>query len=241
MFDQAVGLKQKYRSGKQIVGVSMPPDTRADRFEAILDQDDYDFVSVDSQHTPFNEERLAAFCNMAAERDVFVQFRIKHTRNAYLIGNYLDLGPCGIEVPQTETDETAQEAVSSFYYPPNGVRSYGGRHRRGVQGKSVDEYGKWWNSFGILWLQMESVEAVTRGHLLARSGVDALSIGPADLTVNIQSHPNHWLKDVDACIAYLCKSLEGSDVAVCHRNYKPELRNKYADMGVQVFLESPQV
>ena len=126
MFENAIGLKQKYRSGAQIVGVSMPPDTTADRFEKILDQDDYDYVSVDSQHTPFNEERLAAFCEIAAERDVFVQFRIKHTRNAYLIGNYLDLGPCGVEVPQTETDETAKEAVDSFYYPPAGVRSLGG-------------------------------------------------------------------------------------------------------------------
>ncbi|MFT5368709.1 MAG: 2-keto-3-deoxy-L-rhamnonate aldolase RhmA [Candidatus Latescibacterota bacterium] len=241
MFENAIGLKQKYRSGAQIVGVSMPPDTTADRFEKILDQDDYDYVSVDSQHTPFNEERLAAFCEIAAERDVFVQFRIKHTRNAYLIGNYLDLGPCGVEVPQTETDETAKEAVDSFYYPPAGVRSFGGRYRRGTAGKSVDEYGAWWNSFGVLWLQMESVEAITKGHLLARPGVDGLSIGPADLTVSIKSHPNHWLKTVDDCIAYLCKSLEGTGVAVCHRNYKPELRSKYADMGVQVFLESPQV
>ena len=88
---------------------------------------------------------------------------------------------------------------------------------------------------------MESVEAITKGHLLARPGVDGLSIGPADLTVSIKSHPNHWLKTVDDCIAYLCKSLEGTGVAVCHRNYKPELRSKYADMGVQVFLESPQV
>lgn len=241
MFEHAIGLKHKYRSGTQILGVSMPPDTSEERFKAILDQDDYDYVSVDSQHTPFNEERLAVFCDMAATHDVFVQFRIKHTQNAYLIGNYLDLGPCGVEVPQTETDETAEEAVNAFYYPPDGIRSYGGRHRRGTAGKNTDEYGAWWNSFGILWLQMESVEAITRGHLLARAGVDALSIGPADLTVNIQSHPNHWLKNVDDCIAYLCNSLQGTGVAVCHRNYKPELRAKYYDMGVQVLLESPLI
>ena len=48
------------------------------------------------------ESELAEFCAMAEELDVFVQFRIKHTRNAYLIGNYLDLGPCGVEVPQVE-------------------------------------------------------------------------------------------------------------------------------------------
>lgn len=241
MFDSALGLKEKYRNGDPILGVSMPPDTWPERFDAIWEQDAYDFVSVDSQHTPFNEERLAAFCDMAAERDVFVQFRIKHTRHAYLIGNYLDLGPCGVEVPQTETDAIAQEAIDSFYYPPEGIRSYGGRHRRGIAGKSMEEYGTWWNQFGVLWLQLESVAAITGGHLLAKSGVDALSVGPADLSVNLKAYPNHGFKNVDDCIAYLCKSLEGTGVAVCHRNYKPELRTKYRDMGVQVLLESPQI
>ena len=241
MFENAIGLKQKYRNGDRIIGVSMPPNTPADRFEAILDQDDYDYVSIDSQHTPLSEERVAAFCEMAAERDVFVQFRIKHTRHAYLIGNYLDLGPCGVEVPQTETDETVDEAVQAFYYVPEGGRSVGGGYRRGTEGKSFEEYIAWWNSYGVLWMQIESVEATTRGHLLAKPGVDGLSIGPTDLTLSIKNHPNHWLKSVDDCIAYLCKSLEGTGVAVCHRNYDPETREKYADMGVTVFLERPQI
>ena len=241
MFENAIGLKQKYRNGERVLGVSVPVNTTADRLDQVLGQDDYDFVSVDSQHSPLNEERVAEFCGMAAERDVFVQFRIKHTRHSYLIGNYLDLGPCGIEIPQTETEDTVDEALHYFYYPPDGGRSVGGGHRRGTDGKDVDEYNVWWNSFGILWLQIESVEAATRGHLLAKSGVDCLSIGPTDLSLSIAAHPQHWLKSVDDTIAYLCKSLQGSGVAVCHRNRTPDTREKYADMGVTVFLESPQV
>ena len=240
MFEQAIGLKQKYRNGEQVLGISVSASTSPDQFDSILSKDDYDFVSVDSQHSPLNEERIAEFCGLAAERDVFVQFRIKHTRQAYLIGNYLDLGPCGIEVPQTELDETVDDALHYFYYAPEGGRSVGGGNRRGTEGKELEEYLSWWNSYGILWMQVESVEATTRGHILARPGVDCLSIGPADLTLSIKSHPQHWLKSVDDCIAYLCKSLEGTGVAVCHRNRTPETRQKYADMGVTVFLESPQ-
>ncbi len=240
MFEQAIGLKQKYRNGEQVLGVSMSATTSPDLFDSILSKDDYDFVSVDSQHSPLNEERIAEFCGMAAERDVFVQFRIKHTRQAYLIGNYLDLGPCGIEVPQTELDETVDDALHYFYYLPEGGRSVGGGNRRGTDGNELEEYLSWWNSYGILWMQIESVEATTRGHILARPGVDCLSIGPTDLMLSIKSHPQHWLKSVDDCIAYLCRSLEGTGVAVCHRNRTPETRQKYADMGVTVFLEGPQ-
>ena len=205
MFENAIGLKQKYRNGERIIGVSMAPNTPPDRFDQIMDQDDYDFVSIDSQHTPLSEERVAAFCDMAAERDVFVQFRIKHTRNAYLIGNYLDLGPCGIEIPQTELEETVDDALHYFYYPPAGGRSFGGGHRRGAEGKETEEYADWW---------------------------------PTDLSMSIKAHPQHWLKSVDDTIAYLCRSLEGTGVAVCHRNRTPDTREKYADMGVTVFLES---
>ena len=149
MIENAIGLKRKIHAGERVVGVSVPVTLTRERFEAILRQGPYDFVAIDSQHTPFNEERIAEFCAMAAERDVFVQFRIKHTRNAYLIGNYLDLGPCGVEVPQTETESTVTEALHAFYYPPEGGRSYGGSARRGAQGKDPAAYAAWWNRFGV--------------------------------------------------------------------------------------------
>ena len=89
--------------------------SRRDRFKEILDQGPYEFVSIDSQHRTFNEERLVEFCEMAGEYGVHVWFRIKHTRHVYMIGNYLDLGPCGILFPQTEFGSTVDEALRSFY------------------------------------------------------------------------------------------------------------------------------
>jgi 2-keto-3-deoxy-L-rhamnonate aldolase RhmA len=242
MFEEAVGLKKRYRDGEQILGVSMPMNSTKDRFDEILSADSYDYVSIDSQHSPFNEERLAEFCEMAVEADVFVQFRIKHTFLTYLVGNYLDLGPCGVEVPQVELESTADEAVKYFYFPQDGYRSNGGRYRRNPGGISdFRDYGKWWNSFGVLWLQIESVDAVQNVHKLIRPGVDCVSFGPTDLGFSLDSHPNHNLKSVDDCIDYAVKSLEGTGVAVCHRTYSPDLRQQYWDRGVQVLLESPKV
>lgn len=243
MFEDAVGIKKKIRNGEWVLGVGIPATTTRENLVKILDLDDYDFVSVDSQHSPLSEERLVAFCGIAGELDIFVQFRIKHTQNAYLIGNYLDLGPCGIEVPQTELDSTVEEAQQAFYYPPDGGRSYGGRARRESEGKDPEIYSTWWNSFGVLWVQIESIEATTRGHLWAERfpGVDCVSIGPTDLMFNIKSHPRHALQSVDKCIEFLGKSLQGKNMQICHRNGTSETRKKYADLGVTVFLESPKV
>jgi len=230
-------LKERIRNGEHVYGVSVSMMTPRDRLVARVEEGGYDFVAVDSQHSAFSEDRLVAFCDMADELDIAVNFRIKHTRNAYLIGNYLDLGPSGIEVPQVELEATVDEAVAAFYYPQQGTRSWGGAARKNSAGRERLDYADWWNNYGILWMQIESIEAVTHARQLAKAGVDCLSFGPADLTFSIETHPNHALQTVDACVQYVSKELEGIPTAVCFRNGNPSTREKYAAMGVTVFLE----
>ena len=100
--ERAVSLKRRINAGETILGVSAPVTSDTAALRAILESGDYDFVSGDSQHSPYNEDSLVAFCAAAAGLDMPVQFRIKHTRHTYLIGNVLDLGPTCIEVPQVE-------------------------------------------------------------------------------------------------------------------------------------------
>ncbi len=240
MFEDAIGLKKKIREGKQVVGYGVPFTVTREQLESLRDSGPCDYLSIDAQHSAFNEETVAEFCAMAEELDLFVQFRIKHTRLAFLSGNYLDLGPCGVEIPQTELDATVDEALSAFYYPQVGMRSYGGRGRRASQGKTPEEYAEWWNRYGVLWMQIESVEAVSYARQFAKPGVDVLSFGPIDLTFSLQAHPHHPFQSVDDCVAYVVRALEGSPTKVCFRNYDPKTRQKYADMGVTVFLESPK-
>ena len=233
----ATNLKQRIRNGEHVFGVSVSMMIPRESLAARVEEGGYDFVAVDSQHSAFSEERLVDFCRTADVLDIPVNFRIKHTRNAYLIGNYLDLGPSGIEVPQVELEMTVDEAVDAFYYPQQGIRSWGGAARKNSAGTERLEYADWWNNYGMLWMQIESIEAVTHAGRLAKSGVDCLSFGPTDLTFNMESHPNHALQTVDACVQYVAKELEGSSTTVCFRNGNPSTREKYADMGVTVFLE----
>lgn len=230
-------LKQRIRNGEHVYGVSVSMMIDRDSLSSRVENGKYDFVAVDSQHLAYNEDRLVEFCNMADSLDIPVNFRIKHTRNSYLIGNYLDLGPSGIEVPQVELEETVDEAIAFFYYPQQGIRSWGGGARKNSDGRDRLEYADWWNNYGMLWMQIESIEAVTHARRIAKSGVDCLSFGPTDLTFSMEGHPNHALQSVDECVQYVVKELEDSPTAVCFRNGNPTTREKYAEMGVTVFLE----
>ena len=234
-------LKQRIHNGEILIGVNVPMTATRSRLEDILSKDNYAFVAIDSQHSPYNEDRLVEFCTMAQDMGIPANFRIKHTRHSYLIGNYLDLGPSGIEVPQVEEEATVQEALDYFYYSPVGKRSWGGAPRWGIQGRDDRvEYASWWNTHGVLWLQMESVQATTNARKFARPGVDCLSWGPSDLSFSLEANPNHPFKTVDDCVRYVVTELEGTDTKVCFRSYSPDLRNKYIDMGVTVLLERPK-
>ena len=231
-------LKERVRSGETVLGLHVPIGLERDRVRYILDREPYEFLWVDSQHAPLNEETLVSFCAMASDLGLPVQLRIKHTLQAYMIGNYLDLGPSGVEVPQVEDESTVDEAISSFYYPPAGMRSVGGVTRVGSKERSDRiEYAKWWTDYGVLWIQIESLEAVMKGRQLAKPGVDCLSFGPQDLTFSLESHADPPFKTFDECIGYVVEQLSDTTVAVCHRTTTLDSRQKYLDMGVRVLLE----
>ena len=234
-------LKQRMKSGEILIGVSVPINASLNEMESIISKDEYAFVSTDSQHNAFNEETLVDFCQHASKLGIPVQFRIKHTRETYLIGNILDLGPLGIEVPQVEDIKTVKEAVNYFYYPQKGIRSVGGVERYKVDGRSGRvEYGEWWNNTGILCLQMESLRAVTSVKQLSIEGVDCLTWGPNDLMYDIEAHPKHPLQTIDDCVKHALEQLEGTDIRISFRSYDHKLREKYIDMGVTVLMELPK-
>ncbi len=128
-----------------------------------------------------------------------------------------------------------------FTIPQFGNRSWGGAARRGIKGRDDRRtYAEWWNNYGVLWLQIESIEAITKARKLAKPGVDCLSFGPSDLSFSLEAHPEHPFKTVDDCVRHVVQQLQGSPTKVCFRNYTPDLRNTYINMGVTVLLERPR-
>lgn len=208
-------LKQRIHRGEVIKVATASMGVEKSQLEDILSKDDYDLVAVDSQHSPFSEEKLVEFCAIAEELSIPVQLRIKHTRHAYLIGNYLDLGPLAIVVPQVEEESTVLEAIAAFYYPPIGKRSWGGAARYGIKERSDRlEYAQWWNKNGILILQLESINAITNAKKLAKPGVDMFVFGAMDLSFSLESYPEHPFGTVEECIRHVIKQMEGTQVKV---------------------------
>ena len=240
MSNSATPLKERIRRGDILLGVGVPMASTKEQLEDILGKDDYAFVSCDSQHSPFSEHLLEQFCITANDIGIPVQFRMKHTKHAYLVGNIADIGPLGVEVPLVQEETVVDEALHWFYFPPKGRRSWGGAPKY-VPGP-VDrlEYAKWWNENGFLCMQIETLQAIENAGKLAKPGIDCLTWGPADLTFDREMNPDHRLKTDDDCVREVVKQLQGKDTKLSYRSYNPALRNKYIDMGVTVLMETPK-
>ena len=75
---------------------------------------------------------------------------------------------------------------------------------------------------------------------LAKPGVDCLTWGPADLSFDLEAHPEPPFQTVDDCLVNVLKQLEDTEVKVSFRNGTPDQRDKYKEMGVTVFMERPR-
>ncbi len=211
-------VKERIHTGKPPVRMaSAPVESTRSQLEAIIKKEGkVDLLSLDSQHRPApREEDLVKFCKLAEELGAGVQLRIPHQRLAFLTGRYADLGVLSIVVPLVEEEETANDAINNFYFPPLGNRSWGGEFRYGEK-PPVDrlKYSQWWNGHGILGFQIETLRAALNVRNIAKPGVDFISWGPGDMGFDIERHFNSPFKTLDEVHAFVIEQLKGFDVRV---------------------------
>jgi 2-keto-3-deoxy-L-rhamnonate aldolase RhmA len=98
----------------------------------------------------------------------------------------LDLGVSGVVVPLVNSAEAAKKAVAMTRYPPQGARSVGISRAHGY-GAHFEEYLKQANQDTALIIQVEHIDAVNRiEEILDVEGLDAIFIGPYDLSASMQ-------------------------------------------------------
>ena len=135
---QVKTLRQRIKEGEALVAFRAELSMTKSQLEDIWSTGRYDYMRIDIQHGPFSEQQLVDFCRTAEELDIDVQLRIPHTREAYLVGRYLDLGFSAVLVPEVMEPETVDDAIAYAYYGPTGRRSWGGAFRRGLSSVGTD-------------------------------------------------------------------------------------------------------
>ncbi len=105
-----------------------------------------------------------------------------------IIAKFLDAGAEGVIVPMVNTPDEAGAVVRSCRYPPQGTRSYGPT----LVGMRHDDYFAWSNDNVAVIPMIETAAAIANlDAILAVPGVDAIYVGPADLSVSLGLAPRN--------------------------------------------------
>lgn len=160
----------------------------------------YDWMLLDGEHAPNTVPTLLGQLQAVAPYSTQPIVRAVNG-DATLIKQLLDIGTQTLMVPMVETAAQATALVQATRYPPFGIRGVGGGLARATHWDAVPNYIQTAHEQLCLIVQIESRLGVENAAAIAAvEGVDAVFIGPADLSTGMghagdASHP-----EVQACI-----------------------------------------
>lgn len=152
----------------------------------IVSHQGFDYVCVDLQHGLI-DYAAAAEMLLAIHAAGSVPWVRVPANDFAAIGRALDAGALGIVVPLVETPDDIHEAVSASRYPPAGARSFGPHRAAWVAGP---DYALHANE-EVLCIPMIETRAALEAldDILAVPGIDAVYVGPNDLSLALGMPP----------------------------------------------------
>ncbi len=147
-----------------------------------------DFLLIDMEHAPYSPTNLQNMLIGMNGTDCASLVRVPWNVH-WIIKQVIDVGADAIIVPMVNNREEAEAAVAATRYPPAGIRGVGPRRAAlyGINENYLDEANE---GIGVV-VQIETTEAVKNVEAIASTpGVDAVYVGPADLTGSVGQLPN---------------------------------------------------
>jgi len=177
-------LSMALRDGRRVYGtlvVSTSP-----KWPAVLKSSGADFVFIDTEHIPIDRSTLSWMCQTYASMGLPPVVRIPSPDPAEAC-KVLDGGACGIIAPYVESARQVRELVSATKLRPlKGKRMAEALESPDAIEPRLRDYLEEFNSNNILAVNIESVPAVENlDAILSVGGLDAVIIGPHDLSVSM--------------------------------------------------------
>lgn len=193
----------------------------------------YDFLVIDGEHAPLDIDLIHRQIAAAELGGTPVAVR-PPVNEAWIIKQICDAGAQTLVIPMVDTAEQAEAAVAAAHFPPRGVRGAAGAVRAARYGR-VRDYLQQANREVCVIAQIESPEAVRNIPTIAAvEGVDALFIGPSDLSAAMGhvGEPTH--EDVESTIREAIAAIHAAGRPAGILSYDPETARRYLGHGADM-------
>lgn len=178
-------VKQNLRAGKLQLGTGFGQ-FRSPEIPKMLAAAGFVWAFLDTEHGGFDLETVQDICRVAVMAGLCPIVRVGDLQYT-LVARALDCGAQGIIFPRVESPELLERAVSWTKFPPVGVRGYGLTPiQADYERASFSQIIEHMNANTMVVFQIETRRALeARDELLAVPGIDAVMVGPADLSISL--------------------------------------------------------
>jgi 2-keto-3-deoxy-L-rhamnonate aldolase RhmA len=159
---------------------------RSPEIARILKAAGFDWAFLDTEHGGFDLESVQDICRVANLAGLCPVVRVGDLKYT-LVARALDCGAQGIIFPRVESVELLEQAISWTRFPPLGIRGYGLTNQQAnYETATMPQIMEHMNANTLVVIQIETRRAVEmREELLAVPGIDAVMVGPADLSISL--------------------------------------------------------
>lgn len=178
-------VKQALADGKVTIGTQVAHFPTPDLMP-LLAAAGLHWVFLDAEHGGLDLQRIRDLCWAAVPTPLCPVVRVADLQYA-LIARALDCGAQGIILPRVESPDLLTQAVRWTKFPPMGIRGFGiSPHHLLYNAGTMPEIIEHLNAHTMVVLQIETQLAFERrDELLSVPGIDAVLVGPADLSVSL--------------------------------------------------------
>lgn len=149
-----------------------------------------DWGVIDMEHSPLDLPLLVQMLQAIAGTRMVPVLRVPWN-DPVMIKRVLEAGVQTLVVPFVQTADEARAAVAATRYPPQGTRGMSGMGRSSRFGTAHDYFRTANGDIAVI-AQLETPVAIERlEEIAAVDGVDALFVGPADLSAAM-GHPGRF-------------------------------------------------
>lgn len=178
-------VRHALKAGKVQLGLNFGQ-LRSIEIPRLLAAAGFHWAFIDLEHGNFDFETVNDICRVAHIVGLCPVVRVADLQYS-LVARALDCGAQGIIFPRMEDPKLLETALSWTKFPPEGVRGYGlMAPHTDYEPHTFDSAIEHVNGNTLTVLQIESRRAVeAREEILSVPGIDAVMIGPADLSISM--------------------------------------------------------
>lgn len=192
----------------------------------------WDSLTIDLQHGVIDYSNMIPMLQAVSTTDTVPVVRVPWLEPGILM-KALDAGAYGVICPMVNTRADAEKLVAYTHYAPRGTRSFG-PVRALLYGGA--DYPKHANDTIVTFAMIETAQALENlDDILSTPGLDAIYIGPSDLSLALGCKPTFDDLDPKAAeaVQHILARAKAHKVVAGIHNGSPEAALKRIAMGFQ--------